>query len=281
MKNIIIAALIFSGIVGFTFYFGIIKIAVPENLFGRADKISSNNFQFVGKLNLSDNRQNFDLKNDSKKSASLEISSLPAQAGQPVKKTNITSIVAPIISLAATSTDIKPSVETIAPVVLPIISQDSPNLNTIINIGISEILVGIDGNVNYEFIELYNSNDVAIDLTGYSIKKRSSTGNESPLVSASRFDGKKIMPNKYFLLVNEGGYSGVVQSDIVWPKSYILAYKNNAVILYNANGEVIEDIGWDEIAKGQSLERVFSDNVSWIKGEFKIQNTPTPQNSQK
>ncbi len=83
------------------------------------------------------------------------------------------------------------------------------------------------------------------------------------------------MPHKYLLLANKDGYglAGSPQPDILY--STTLAYKNNAVILYNANGEAIEDIGWDEIIKGQSLER-----VSWSSGEFKIQNSPDPQNSQ-
>jgi len=285
MRNIIITVLIFSGIIVFASYSGIVKINAPENLFGKADEISSDGFQYVGKVNLLENQQVSSSKqqiNDSK-------NNLTKQS----KTTNITSIITsvasatPVVSIASTtpiastSTSTAP-IEPIKPIIVapiipttpvtPIVQQTPSN---ILNIGISEILVGIDGNLNYEFIELYNPNDVAIDLTGYSIKKRSSTGGESTLVSASRFESKKIMPQKHFLLANEGGYNGAVKPDIFWPKSYILAYKNNAVILYNVDGKAIEDIGWDEITKGQSLER-----TSWNSGEFKIQTSPNPQNSQ-
>jgi len=282
MRNIIITVLIFSGIIVFASYSGIVKINAPENLFGRADEVSSDGFQYVGKVNLLENQQ---------------VSSFERQANDfknsPTKQskvTNITSIIASVASttpvvliasttpIASTSISIAP-IEPIEPIivapVVPVASIIPQTPSNILNIGISEILVGIDGGTKYEFIELYNPNDAAIDLTGWSIKKRSSTGSESTLVSASRFEGKKIMPQKYFLLANEGGYNGSIQPDIFWPKSYILAYKNNAVILYNVDGEAIEDIGWDEITKGQSLER-----TSWNSGEFKIQTSPNPQNSQ-
>lgn len=286
MKNIIIAVLIFSGIVIFASYSGIVKINAPENLFGKAGKISSDGFQFAGKVNLLENQQAPDLKNNSTKQSSSN------------KITNITLIIAPVApiesvaSTASTSTSITPiepiavvpvesaAPESSAPIapVVPVAPQVSSN---IINIGISEILVGIDGNANYEFIELYNPNDIAVDLTGYSIKKRSSTiGSDLTTIVSNKtkygdFKDKKIAPKSYLLLAQEDGYSGSVQPDILY--STTLAYKNNAIILYNANGEAIEDIGWDEIVKGQSLERVF---IPWNSGEFKIQNNPNPQNSQ-
>ncbi len=290
MKNIIIVVLIFLGIVIFASYFGIIKINAPENLFGKADKISSNGFQFVGKVDLLENqqvsssiRQTSDLKNNKNN-----------------KITNITSIitptapiapVAPIAPIASTSTStapIEPIASTaliaVAPIV-PVTPATQEASSNIINIGISEILVGIDGNADYEFIELYNPNDVVIDLTGYSIKKRNSTGNISTLVSnntgagnvAGNFKNKKIMPHKYLLLAQKDGYglTGSPRPDILYSTN--LAYKNNAVTLYNVDGKAIEDISWDEIIKGQSLERISS---SWNSGEFKIQTSPNPQNSQ-
>jgi len=280
MKNIIIVVLIFLGIVIFASYSGIVKINAPENLFGKADEISSDGFQFVGKVNLLENqqvsssiRQTSDLKNNKNN-----------------KITNITSIitptapiapVAPIAPIASTSTSTAP-IEPIASTALiaiasivPVTSTAQEASSNTINIGISEILVGVDGNLNYEFIELYNPNNIAIDLTGWSIKKRNSKNNEEILVSAKKFGGKKIMPHKYLLLAQKDGYGGNIQADIVY--SGTLAYKNNAVILYNADGKAIEDIGWDEIIKGQSLERISS---SWNSGEFKIQTSPNPQNSQ-
>lgn len=142
------------------------------------------------------------------------------------------------------------------------------------NILISEIMVGIEGNSSYEFIELFNPTINPIDLTGWSIKKKSSTGSESTLVSSSRFEGKTIPPNKYFLLANEGGYDGQIPADVFWPKSYTLAYTSNAIIIYNFKNEFVEEVNWTEIFKGQSIER-----ESFAGNQFKTQLNPNPQNS--
>ncbi len=282
MKIVILTAIIFSAVVGLAFYSGIVKISMPENFFGRADK-ASDGFQSVGKINILENQIPVSEKVSEKKLTK-----------QTSSKINITSIIAPAVPAPASSTPITPitPINTISPIfpTSSTISVSSTSAVTstpipiaqIINIGISEILVGIDGNANYEFIELYNPNDVEVDLTGYLIKKRSSSGSESTIISnntkAGNFKDKKIAPKSHLLLAQKDGYSGGIQPDIFY--STTLAYKNNAVVLYNADGEIIEDISWDEIGKGQSLERVFSNSVSWSRGEFKVQNIPNPQNSQ-
>lgn len=140
---------------------------------------------------------------------------------------------------------------------------------------ISEIFAGIDGYADYEFIELYNPTDAAIDLTGWSIKKKSSTGSESPLLVASRLSGKIIPPRSYFLAVNEGGYMGSVSPDVGWAKSNTLAYTNNAVILYDTAGGKVEEVGWTEPSiQNQSYERDLA------SGAFNLQANPDPRNSQ-
>ncbi|KKU91713.1 MAG: Polymorphic membrane protein [Candidatus Jorgensenbacteria bacterium GW2011_GWA1_48_11] len=145
---------------------------------------------------------------------------------------------------------------------------------TNLQILISEIMVGMDGNASYEFIELYNAGPNAVDLTGWRMTKKTSSGSESNLVAVSRFEGKKIQAGKYFLLVNQGGYNGSVVADLAWPASYTLAYTNNAVVLYDAGGGKVEEITWPEIPKNQSFVR-----VSWNNSQFAIQGQPSPQNS--
>lgn len=143
-----------------------------------------------------------------------------------------------------------------------------------IRILISEIMVGIEGNADYEFIELYNPSSETVDLSGWAIKKRSSSGNEYPLVAASRLEGKIISPNSYFLIIRGG--SGIENADLEWPSSssYALAYTNNALYLYKASGEVEDSVSWTEIPKGSSFER-----VSWDENLFKIQPHPNPRGS--
>ncbi len=147
---------------------------------------------------------------------------------------------------------------------------------------ISEIIAGIEGNTNYEFIELYNPTDNPVNLTDWVIKKRSSTGAISSLVASSRFQGKTILPHKYFLITNEGGYNGSVLPDIVWPVSYNMAYTNNAIILYNKS-EIIDEVAYEKIEIGKSLERQIVNSVMQDTdnnaNDFTIQDSPTPHNS--
>ena len=134
-------------------------------------------------------------------------------------------------------------------------------------------MAGSDGNANNEFVELYNSGDSPMSLTGWSIKKKSSSGSESSLVAASRFEGKTIPPHHYFLIGHEGSYAGGATPDLTWPASYSIAYTNNAVVLYNGSAKV-EEVSWTEIPAGQSYAR-----SSWDSSAFAV-GAPTPQNSQ-
>jgi hypothetical protein len=288
MKGVIIVASIFIGIIGLAFYTGFIKIVAPENIFSRTNT-ASNGFQFIEKVALDSGMvtENETIKKPQKSDAANSQTIITSvvkkenSSSETVADAGISTTTTVDAGIATTSTSEKDAPVISSETPPPILKHEAtlergiPQISTSGHINVSEILAGVDGNTNYEFIELYNPNEAVVDLTGWSIKKRSSSGSESVLVSANRFEGRKIMSKKYLLLANEGGYNGVIQPDIVWPKSYSLAYKNNAIIFYNANGEAIEDIGWDEIAKGQSLER-----VSWESDEFKIQNNPNPQNSQ-
>ena len=139
---------------------------------------------------------------------------------------------------------------------------------------VSEVMAGNDVSAAYEFVELYNPTTLNIDLTGWTIKKKTSTGNESSLIVASRLEGKHIAPGGYFLAVNEGGYTGAVSADVTWPASYTLAYSNNTVTIYNAAGDVMDEVTWSEIPKNQSYAR-----TSWAGNSFVLQETPTPQNA--
>lgn len=157
-------------------------------------------------------------------------------------------------------------------------SQQVPAPNSIGagRILIGEIMAGADGNSNFEFIELYNAGSAPVDLTGWSVKKKTSIGSgESPLVAAYRLLGKIVQPAHYFLLGNDGGYQGSVALDASWAHSNTLAYTNNSVVLYNGSGGRVEEIFWAEIPKGQSFVR-----TSWEGSQFTLSSSPTPKNSQ-
>lgn len=132
-------------------------------------------------------------------------------------------------------------------------------------------MVGSDLGSDDEFIELWNQGAQVVALTGWSIKKKASSGAESTLVSASRLENKSIPAGGRFLLVNESGYKGGIPGDASWPKSYTLAYTNNAIVLYDGSGSKLEEVAWTEIIKGQSYEKQ--------DGSFVMQPNPNPHNS--
>jgi len=124
---------------------------------------------------------------------------------------------------------------------------------------INEVQIG-GVSANDEFIELYNSSDSDVDLTGWYINKKSSTGTESALVAKSRLEGKSIKANSYFLLARESGYMGNASPDVFWPASYSLA-SNNYLILYRGNDIDKDQTNWMEIEDGKSVQKTGS---GWI-----------------
>lgn len=140
------------------------------------------------------------------------------------------------------------------------------------SVKVTEVMPGIEGNADYEFVELLNTGSVPVSLSGWAIKKKSGTGNETTLVPSSRLEGKVIMPGKHFLLVNEGGYNGGVVPDAYWAKSYTLAYSKNAVLVYDAEGTKTDELAWEEIPKGESISKD-SNSIMTTVG------LPTPQNA--
>ena len=173
-----------------------------------------------------------------------------------------------IITSVATTTITNNSTST------PIVSTSSTaKVETAQHMGsavlISEVCVGTEENAKYEFVELYNNSNSAVDLTGWVIKKKSSTGNETALVSASRLQGKTISPQSYFLIGNEVGYKGSPMPQATWAGSYTLAYSKNSVVLYKGS-EKIDEANWEEISKGKSIKR-----ISWGSSNFSV-SQPTP-----
>lgn len=152
------------------------------------------------------------------------------------------------------------------------IRQPSPEAGGQAHILINEIMTGTDTNPGHEFIELYNPTSAAVDLTGWFIRKKSSSGNESALLSASRLNKKSIAPGKYFLITN-AAYTELI-ADATWAASYSLAQSNNSIILYDKNGIIIDNVSWKEIPKNESYKR-----SSWDSSVFMVDSNPIPQNS--
>lgn len=98
---------------------------------------------------------------------------------------------------------------------------------------INEVQIG----GNCEFIELRA--DPSVSLTDFSIKRKTSSGTEYPLVASSKFEEKSFQ-GEYFLIANGENCPSV--PDVIWPGSYSLS-KDNSIILYKLS-EKIDEIGW-------------------------------------
>lgn len=143
-----------------------------------------------------------------------------------------------------------------------------------LSVRFSEVMAGSTASSDDEFIELYNPGTANVLLTGWSMKKKTSTGKEELFIAAKHFDGKIIPARGYFLLAHDGSYSGAVTPDVRWPPSYSFAYSTNTLMLYDDAGTKVDEVLWTKIKKDGSITR-----VSWDGPDFVSSTTPTPQNS--
>ncbi|MFA7049621.1 MAG: lamin tail domain-containing protein [Patescibacteria group bacterium] len=122
-------------------------------------------------------------------------------------------------------------------ILLPKISlaQDLPII-------INQVLIGQNEGVKNEFIELYNPNDLPLNLEGYSLKKKTASGTESSLISNKNFLG--IIPAKGFFLISSSEFKEI-KADLNYSSTASLSI-NNSLLLYNQNKEVLDKIGWGD-----------------------------------
>ena len=141
----------------------------------------------------------------------------------------------------------------VAPLPTPVASPAPITAGVVI---IAEVMVGSEESGEDEFIELYNPSQQAVDLTGWSINKKTASGKEDNLVAKSRLQNKTIAPSQKFLIAHDGAHLTTATADALWAKSNTLAAKNNAIVLYNAAGAKVDEAVWTEIPKGGSYARV-------------------------
>lgn len=203
--------------------------------------------------------------------------------GTPSKENSVPIVLPPTAAPVAPPPPPSPLPPPPAPVSPP------PAPNPTVHLVINEVQIAGASSTD-EFIELYNPTAESIDLTGWSLKRKSSSGTEYSLVSASSFEGKMISSQGYFLLANiQSSENLTAQADVLWPKSYNIA-ANNTVLLYNASGAVADKVGFGSatdyegspVAESpgaqQSIARsngVDSDNNA---ADFAV-GEPTPQNA--
>lgn len=103
-----------------------------------------------------------------------------------------------------------------------------------------------------EFIELFNPGLDDVDLSGWTLRKKTSGGSESALVSSSSFEGV-IPAGDYFLIAtaqteDDGSskYRGAVLPDLHFSGQTYYIAADNTILLYGPNGSLIDLVGYGQ-----------------------------------
>lgn len=138
---------------------------------------------------------------------------------------------------------------------------------------ISEIMHGLSNCPKCEFIELYNKSSDLVDLKNLPGTLKLKFG-DNTFRYIKEWRSQIIPPNGYFLLVSTDFEKLLPLADATF---YYGMSQNSVVSLVtqeNSNEEISEPVSLSSISLGQSLER----NLQ--TGEFFVQNSPNPTNSQ-
>jgi hypothetical protein len=114
---------------------------------------------------------------------------------------------------------------------------------TAANVVISEVkTTGGTGLTGHDFVELYNPTDIEINLNGWEVRKRVSTGTESLLFSVS--EDLIISAHGFFLWAStDDGFNETVGADI--GNGNNIASDNSIILLDSADTE-IDKVAWGE-----------------------------------
>ncbi len=153
---------------------------------------------------------------------------------------------------------------------------------------ISEIQIG-GTTATDEFVELYNPTNAPVDLTGWRLQKKSSTGTTvSNLVSVM----SGVIPAHGYFLIGHPGYVGSVALDLVYsgttPAS--LAADNTVILYSDAGTTVVDKVGYGAAtqfegvvfptnpAPNSSIERM-GDDTDNNSVDFQLRAVSDSQNS--
>ena len=162
------------------------------------------------------------------------------------------------------------------------------------NVLISEVLGGVKGNNNFEFIELYNPGAMPVNLNGWILSYRLNSSEDD--LPVYQWQEKTLLPAQgHYLLVREGEDVGLTPDAIF---SQPLNTFNGGLALRQPEGTIADQLGWGKapesfteglavaaLENGKSLVRKpggaagngedSDDNAA----DFILQEMPNPQNS--
>lgn len=111
---------------------------------------------------------------------------------------------------------------------------------------ISELLVGIPGNNNHEFVELYNPGTEAVDLADWELRY-ANRDDRAPETLATWPAGALVPPQGHYLLVRIGADLGLLPDAVF---DLPLSERKGGLVLVDATGQIVDAVGWNEAPAG-------------------------------
>src|SRR3989344_9531477 len=103
------------------------------------------------------------------------------------------------------------------------------------------------------FIELYNSGDTDVDLTGWYIQRKTATGSTfGSLVASSKFENKIIKARGYFLIARSAFPFADISLDT------LSLTESNTLIIKDSEREVIDQLAWGALDEGKSYQKTIT-----------------------
>lgn len=190
---------------------------------------------------------------------------------------NISITESPLITVVPTDTPIPSITPTLVPT----------NVHGVSHVVINEVQTkGVTA--SQDFIELYNPTATQIDISGWKLRKRISTGAESSLIVIPT--ATTIASHRYLLWANTlNGYSSSISADLANSGSLS---DNNSIALVNSSDTIIDQLSWgtgsnqfkeglgypDNPGISQSLERKANTDTDHNENDFVLRLIPNPKN---
>ncbi|MEK7187453.1 MAG: lamin tail domain-containing protein [Patescibacteria group bacterium] len=123
------------------------------------------------------------------------------------------------------------------------------NTSSLSHILISEVQIGSSSSTQEEFVELYNPGTSTVNLTDWSIQKKSKTGTSFvTFLPKTVLDGKSIAAGGFFLVAHPSSTFGTSSSSSFLADATtddgIAAH--NTVVLKDPDGGIVDKVGWGE-----------------------------------
>lgn len=109
---------------------------------------------------------------------------------------------------------------------------------------------------DHDFIKIYNPSPNELDISGYKLRKRSSTGGESSIRVLPK--GSKIGGKGYFLWANSKDDFHLFLEANVWSKSTLA--KNNSIALLDPENVIVDALAWGESQNPFVKGKAFPEN---------------------